>query len=292
MSTTTASTASPAAAPSSVDIRPVSFGRVLRAEWIKFWSLRSTYWAIGATLLAMVLVSLLMAVAARAVANNSENIEVEGIGLDGLMVIGVGYSMAQLVIAVLGVLMITGEYSTGMIRSSFAAVPSRIPVLAGKAILIALVSFVTGVVGVTLSYLLTMPMLANAGGAADLGDPDTLRMFWGTGLYLAAVGLFGLAVGGLLRHSAGAIATVVGVLLLLPSIFQLAMNALDWLRDLYPYLPTTAGERIVAIDSEAMDMSMMGFPPLLDPWAGLGVFAIYIVVAFVAAALLMRRRDA
>ena len=137
-----------------------------------------------------------------------------------------------------------------------------------------------------------MPLLANAGGAADLGDPDTLRMFWGTGLYLAGVGLFGLAVGALVRHSAGAIATVVGILLLLPSIFQLAMNFVDWLQDLYPYLPTTAGERIVAIDSPAMDMSGMGFPPLLDPWPGLGVFAIYIAIALLAAALLLRRRDA
>src|SRR5699024_6596974 len=146
----------------------------------------STYWAIGATLLAMVLVSLLMSVAARAVADSGD-FTPEGVGLDGTMVIGVSYSMAQLVIAVLGVLMMSGEYSTAMIRSSFAAVPARLPVLGAKAILITVISFAIGVLGVALSYLVTMPLLANAGGAADLGDPDTLRMFWGTGLYLAGV---------------------------------------------------------------------------------------------------------
>ncbi|MEE6281323.1 ABC transporter permease subunit [Georgenia sunbinii] len=273
--------------PAPVTVRPVSFPRVMRSEWLKFWSLRSTYWAIGATLVSMVLMALLMAFGLSQSAEAGFDA-----GLDATMVLGLTYSMAQLVIAVLGVLMISGEYSTGMIRSTLAAVPSRLPVLGAKAILIVVVSFVVGVIGVGLSYLVTAPMLSDVGGAADLGDPDVLRMFWGTGLYLAAVGLFGLAIGALLRHSAGAIATVLGILLLLPIIFQLAMGAVDFLQDFYPYLPTTAGERIIAIDSPGMEMAMQGIPPLLDPWAGLGVFAIYIAVALTAAAVLLRRRDA
>jgi len=275
------------AAPQGLTVRPVTFPRTLHSEWLKFWSLRSTYWAIGATIVAMVLMSLLMAVGLSQSAEAGFDA-----GLDSTMVIGLTYSMAQLVIAVLGVLMISGEYSTGMIRSTLTAVPARTPALVAKAIVIVVVSFVVGVVGVALSYLVTMPMLSGVGGAADVGDPDTLRMFWGSGLYLAAVGLFGLSIGALLRHSAGAIATVLGILLLLPIVVQLAMGALDWLADAYPYLPTTAGERIVAIDSPGMDMATMGLPALLDPWAGLGVFAIYIAVAFLAAALLLRRRDA
>ena len=271
----------------AVAVKPVTFPRVLTSEWLKFWSLRSTYWALGATLVAMVLISLLLAFGASQSADAGFDT-----GLDGVTVIGTTYIMAQLVVAVLGVLMITGEYSTGMIRSTFAAVPSRVPALVAKAIVIAVVAFVVGVVGVALSYVLTMPLLGDVGGAADLGDPDTLRMFWGTGLYLAAVGLFGLALGGLLRHSAGALATVLGILLLLPVIVQLAMSALEWLRDAYPYLPTTAGERIVAVDNPGMDMQTVGLPALLEPWAGLGVFAIYVAVALLAAAVLMRRRDA
>ncbi|WP_413451166.1 ABC transporter permease [Georgenia phoenicis] len=275
----------------TVAVRPVGPGRVLRSEWIKLWSLRSTYWTIALTLLAMVMLAVLMAFAAGAVA--SEGFSPDEVGLDGLAVLGTAYGMAQLVIAVLGVLVVTGEYSTGMIRSSLTAVPARVPVLAAKAVLVAVVSFVVGVLGVALAYVVTMPMLADAGGAADLGDPDTLRMFWGTGLYLAAVGLFGLAIGTLLRHSAGAIAVVVGVLLILPTVLQVAMNGLDWLRDIYPYLPTTAGERIITAGGPDATMSgMPGMPELLDPWVGYGVFMAYVVVALLAAAVLLRRRDA
>ncbi len=276
----------------TVAVRPVGLGRVLRSEWIKLWSLRSTYWTIALTLLAMVMLAVLMAFAAGAVASEG-SFAPDEVGLDGLTVLGTAYGMAQLVIAVLGVLVVTGEYSTGMIRSSLTAVPTRFPVLAAKAVLVAVVSFVVGVVGIALSYVLTMPMLADAGGAADLGDPGTLRMFWGTGLYLAGVGLFGLAIGTLVRHSAGAIAVVVGILLILPTVLQVAMNGLEWLRDIYPYLPTTAGERIIALGGPAEDMmGMPGMPALLDPWVGYGVFLAYVVVALLAAAVLLRRRDA
>src|SRR5699024_5985525 len=171
------------ASPPTVAIHPVSFPRIVRSEWIKFWSLRSTYWALAATLVAMVLMSLLMAVGASQAAQNPEF----GPGPDGAMVISLSYAMAQLAIAVLGVLMISGEYSTGMIRSTLTAVPARIPALAAKAVIITVVSFVVGVVGVMLSYVITAPMLGDAGGAADLGDPEVQRLIWGTGLYLAAV---------------------------------------------------------------------------------------------------------
>lgn len=274
-----------AVAPQPLTVRPVSFPRVLRSEWIKFWSLRSTYWTIFATLLAMVLMAVMMAVGLSQSAANGYDA-----GLDSTMVLGLSYAMAQLAIAVLGVLMISGEYSTGMIRSTLAAVPSRLPVLGAKALLIVVVSFVTGVLGVALSYLATLPILTDAGGGADLSDPVTQRMFWGTGLYLAVIGLLSLAVGALLRHSAGAIATVLGIMLVLPTVAQMAMGAIDWLRDIYPYLPTTAGERIVATD--AGDMAQASLPQLLEPWPGLGVLAIYAAVALIAAAVLLRRRDA
>ncbi|MEE6273109.1 ABC transporter permease subunit [Georgenia sp. MJ206] len=285
MSATTTSRR-PERSSSAVAVSPVSFPRVVRAEWIKLWSLRSTYWVIGATLLAMVLMALLMSFGASQAAQNPEF----GAGPDGTMVLGLSYSMAQLVVAVLGVLVISGEYSTGMIRSSFAAVPGRVSVLAAKALVIAVVSFVLGVVGVGLSYLVSIPLLADAGGAADLGDPDTQRMFWGTGLYLMAVALLALGVGALLRHSAGAIATVLGVLLVLPTVAQIAAAQLDWVADLYPYLPSTAGERIVAFDLGAM---AMGMPDnLLEPWAGFGVLMAYVAVVLVAATVFLRRRDA
>ncbi|MFC4554052.1 ABC transporter permease subunit [Georgenia faecalis] len=272
---------------SAVAVSPVSFPRVVRSEWIKLWSLRSTYWVIGATLVAMVAMSLLMTVAVNAVA---EEPELAGLGPEPITVLSLSYAMGQLVVAVLGVLVITGEYSTGMIRSSFAAVPTRVPVLAAKALVIAVVAFVLGVAGVGLSYVITAPMLADAGGAADLADPDTQRMFWGTGLYLMAVALFSLGVGALLRHSAGAIATVLGIFLVLPSVAQIVGSSVDWVYDALPYLPSAAGERILAVTGTATED--MGATNLLEPWTGYGVLAAYVVVLLLAATVLMRRRDA
>ncbi|MDD9206233.1 ABC transporter permease subunit [Georgenia sp. 10Sc9-8] len=280
MSTTTRTSPSQSRA---VQVGPVTFPRVVRAEWIKFWSLRSTYWNVAVTVLAMVAMALMMSAAA--------TVSVDGApaGPDGSVVIGLGYSFGQIVVAVLGALMITGEYSTGMIRSSLAAVPARVPVLVAKALIIAVVAFVLGVVGVALSYLVTYPILG-ADVAADLGDPEVLRIFWGSGLYMAGVGLLGLGIGALLRHSAGAIATVLGVLLLLSTIVQLLMMWSDTFTTVYPYLPSTAGEQIVTPDLGAM--SMPGMPEMLDPWVGFGVLMAYVVVTLTAAAVLLRRRDA
>lgn len=236
---TAAHTAAPAAT-SAVTAHPLSFPRVLHSEWIKLWSLRSTYWTMLATILAMVLIAVMLGAAS--------TFEEGAAGPDGQLAIGMGYSFAQVVVAVLGTLTITGEYATGMIRSTFAAVPRRIPVLAAKAVLVAGIGFALGVVGVALSYLTSYPLLGT-GGAADLSNPEVQRIFWGSGLYLAGVGLLGLGVGALLRHTAGAITVTLGVLLLLSTILQLLMMTTDSFTRVYPYLPATAGERIA--DPEA-----------------------------------------
>jgi ABC-2 type transport system permease protein len=209
---------------------PVTFPRVLHAEWIKLWSLRSTYWTVLATLAAMVLIASLMAVAATVAPPDS------GTAPDGTMAIGLGYSFAQVVVAMLGTLVVTGEHSTGQIRSTLAAVPRRVPVLAAKAVLIAALSFVLGVVGVALSFLVSYPLLGSA-AAADLSDPHVQRLFWGTGLYLAGVGLLGLGIGALLRHTAGAITATLGILLMLSTLVQLLMMTSDWFTRIYPYCP-------------------------------------------------------
>jgi len=217
--------------------------------------------------------------------------EAEMFGLDSTLVIGVSYAMAQLAIAVLGVLIITGEYSTGMIRSSFAAVPTRWPVLVSKAVVITLIAFVTGVVGVGLAYLVTAPMLGNIGGPASLTDPDTLQVFWGTGLYFVGVALLSLAIGALLRHTAGAVATSLGVFFLLPIIAQLVGAWIDFVARISPYLPPTAGEQIIMSPPEDPMMQGMGVT-MLSPWAGIGVLGLYVVVLFTLALVLLRRRDA
>lgn len=264
----------------SVAVEPVSFPRVLHSEWIKLWSLRSTYWTVLATLAAMVLIAVMLGVASM--------VEEGAAGPDGQMAIGMGYTFAQVVVAVLGVLTITGEYTTGMIRSTLAAVPTRLPALAAKAVLVAGVGFLLGVVGVALSYLASYPMLG-AEGAATLSDPEVQRIFWGSGLYLAGVGLFGLAIGAIIRHTAGAITLILGVLLMLSTMWQLLMMTSDWFTRSYPYLPSTAGERIA---SPEVTNAVADAPQALAPWTGFGVFMAYVAVTLLIAAVLLRRRDA
>lgn len=264
-----------------VPVQPVTFPRVLRSEWIKMWSLRSTYWTVLATLAAMVLIAVMLGVASR--------VEGAGVGPDGTMAIGMGYSFAQVVVAVLGVLVITGEYSTGMIRSTLAAVPTRLPALAAKAVLVAAVGFLLGVVGVAVSYVVSYPLLG-ADAAASLSDPDAQRIFWGSGLYLAGVGLLGLGVGAIVRHTAGAVTLILGVLLLLSTMWQLLMMTSDWFTRSYAYLPSTAGERIAA--PEVTGPAVADAPQVLAPWAGYGVFLVYVALTLVLAAVLLRRRDA
>jgi ABC-2 type transport system permease protein len=276
----TTHTVDPAGAAQAVAVKPVSFPRVLHAEWIKLWSLRSTYWTVLATLAAMVLIAVMLGVASL--------VEEGAVGPDGQMAIGMGYSFAQVVVAVLGVLTITGEYTTGMIRSTLAAVPTRLPALVAKAVLVAGVGFVLGVAGVVLSYLVSYPLLG-ADGAASLSDPEVQRIFWGSGLYLAGVGLLGLAVGAIIRHTAGAITLVLGVLLLLSTMWQLLMMTSDWFTRSYPYLPSTAGERIASPEVSSM---VADAPQALAPWTGYGVFMAYVAVTLLIAAVLLRRRDA
>lgn len=263
-----------------VEVRPVSFARVLHSEWIKLWSLRSTYWTVLGTLAAMVLIAVMLGLASL--------VEQGAAGPDGRMAIGMSYSFAQVVVAVLGVLTITGEYSTGMIRSTLAAVPTRLPVLAAKAVLVAGVGFLLGVLGVALSYLASYPMFG-ADGAAPLDEPAVQRIFWGSGLYLAGVALLGLAVGTIIRHTAGAITLILGVLLLLSTMWQLLMMTSEWFATSYAYLPSTAGERIAVPEATR---AVAGTPEMLTPWAGFTVFMIYVAIAFVIAVVLLRRRDA
>lgn len=260
----------------------VTFPRVLHSEWVKLVTLRSTYWTVGATLLVMVLIALLLGAASRAETTTGAP------GPDGEMAIGMGYSFAQVVVAVLGTLMITGEYATGMIRSTLVAVPRRLPALAAKALLITAVGFLLGVVGVALSYVVSLPLLGT-GAAADLGDPEVQRIFWGSGVYLAGVGLLGLGVGALLRHTAGAITVTLGVLLMLGTVMQLLMLASDVFRDIYPYLPATAGERIVMPAAGAPGGEG---PAMLGPWQGFAVFMAYVTATLGSAAALLVGRDA
>ncbi len=273
----------------------LGFGGVIASEWIKFRTVRSTVWTLAITLVVMVGLSLLVAFGVTN-AMDSSHLNPADAGLAGSEIVTLGYSFAQMTIAVLGVLSITGEYSTGMIRSTFAAVPRRLPALWAKALVLAVSTAVVSAVGIGLSYLVTEPMLSSHGLAVDLGDSTTQRVLIGCVLYLVAIALLGFALGAVLRHSAASIATVLGVTLLLPILVLVIGNWVSWVRDLGPYMPTTAGERIMststAVQAGPPGSGSAAGPTPLAPWTGLGLLAGYVVAVLTLAAVMLRRRDA
>lgn len=260
-----------------------TFAGVMRGEWVKLLSLRSTWWTLAATVALMTLVSLAAAMSLDAMADDP----VMGAAvadMHGAEVISGGFQIGMLTIAVLGALFITGEYSTGMIRSTFAAVPMRLPVLGAKAIALVILTVVVTVVGVAASYLVTTPQLAAYGLVPALDDPSTWRVLGGTTYFLVAAALFTLGVGTLLRSTAATVTVALTVLLLLPG--ALSFITLDWVETLVGYLPLPASSAFLT--AGATDVRGVG----LTAQGGLLVVAAYALIPMLAAAVSLRRRDA
>ncbi len=259
----------------------LTFGRVVAAEWVKFRTLRSTVWTLVVTVLLMVGIAVL---AAWGMTDGGAG----GGSAIGAFATTAGVNVAQLSVAVLGVLIITGEYTTGMVRSTFAAVPRRLPALAAKAIVLAVTVLVVGVVSVALAYVATLPFLSGTALEIDLAAGETLRVLGGTALYLTGIALLALAFGALIRHSAGALAAVLGLLLVVENVF--ALIPLTFFREVSPFLPATAGSQVMLPEELAGAMSSGGVD--LTPWQGYGVMLAWVAVVMVVAAVLLRRRDA
>jgi ABC-type transport system involved in multi-copper enzyme maturation permease subunit len=192
-----------------------------------------------------------------------------------------GVGLAQIILGILGVLAISGEDSSGMIRATLAAVPRRVPVLSAKAIVIGAVSLVAAVPG-TLAAFYVGQAIFGEGANASLSDAGVTQAVLGTGVYLAAIALLGLALGALLRHAAGAIGTLFALLLLAPNLLPLVLPD-SWATTIVPYLPSNAG---------AAFTSVVPADGLLSAGAGAAVLAGWIVVLLAAAAVLLKRRDA
>lgn len=269
--------------PSNIG-RQTWFARSVRAEWIKFWTVRSTVWTLVATVVVMVGISVLAAWGSTVEAVDP------GSSMNTAQLLSAGYQVAQLVVAVLGVLTITGEYSTGMIRSTLAAVPRRVNVLAAKVLVLSAVVLAVSVVSMALSYVATLPWQDELGAKLDLTDPETLRMTVGLPLYLMAIALFAFALGALLRHSAAALTAVIAMLLVVENVLMIIpLRAIELIS---PFLPSTAGRRVL-FDTEmltATDAVTAGTG--LAPWVGFGVLMVWVLALGAVAAVLLRRRDA
>ena len=284
MSATTATPTFTRSAPSSTG-RHTWFASTVRAEWIKFWTVRSTVWTLVATVAVMVGISVLAAWGSTIDAVDG------GSGpMNTAQLLSAGYQLAQLSVAVLGVLTISGEYSTGMIRSTLVAVPRRVPVLTAKALVLSGVVAGISVVSMALSYVATLPWQDELGATLELTDPETLRMTIGLPLYLVAIALFAFAIGTLLRHSAAALTAVIALLLVVENVLMIIpLRAVELLS---PFLPSTAGRRVL-FDTEMLTATdAMTKGAHLAPWLGYGVLLGWVLVLGALAAMMLRRRDA
>ncbi len=257
----------------------VTWRRVLRSEWIKLSSLRSTRITLAVSFVLMAGIGVLTA------AITAANWSSMGMGqratLDPATTVLSGYQFAQLAVGILGVLAISNEYSSGMIKATMTAVPTRLPVLWAKAGLFAAVTFVTMTAASLITFFVGADVLAGKHLDLSLSDPSMLRAVLGAGLYLAVIGLVGVALGFLLRSTAGAIASLVGILMLLPLLGTLAGS---WFKDhIAPYLPNNAGSAIMTTHQQANT---------LHPLAGLLVMCAWAALALAAAAYGLLRRDA
>lgn len=266
-----------------VDVRRTVAG-VLRGEWIKLLSLRSTWWVLGATVAVMTLVSFAAAMSLDVMAEDP--LTAPGLTqMHGAEIVSGGSQIGVVTIALLGALLITGEYSTGMIRSTLAAVPTRLPVLVAKAVALVATTVVVTVVSMAVSYLVTMPQLSRYDLVPALDDATTWQILGGTVYFLVAGALFALGVGTLLRSTAGTVTVALTVLLLLPGV--LGFITLDWVETLVRHLPLpAAGAFLTPGGTTALGGTE------LSAGAGIAVVAAYAVLPLVAGAVLLRRRDA
>ncbi|WP_456823175.1 ABC transporter permease subunit [Cellulomonas sp. P5_E12] len=267
----------------------LSFGHLVRGEWIKFWSVRSTIWTLAIFLIATVGLVVLISLAYV----NAPSPEQGGPpdASDALGPLSFAVTLGQLALAVLGALTITSEYTTGMIRSSLTAAPKRLPVLWSKAIVLIVAVFGAALVAVAAGTALQWLFFDSKGLSVDFSDPDMIRPLVGTAVYLATIALFSFALGALMRHSAAAIATVLGLLLVAPILF----SSIPWkpLTYMFPFLPGIAGQQLTQTDAQleaAAASSPIGAD--LTAWQGYGVLVIWVVVVLGVAAILLKKRDA
>ena len=254
------------------------FTNVVRAELAKLRTIRSTYWVLLVAFAANIGFAVLAAavIAPRLNPRDRAHVDVVQLALAGL-------HLSQIAFGVLGVLIITSEYSSGMIRTTLAAIPRRRSVLAAKALVFTGITLITSTLSTAAAYLAFQASLpAHTLTGTSLSDPGIARAVAGGGLYLTVLGLLGLGLGAVLRSSAAAIATLFGLLFVPPLLLNLLPDT--WKTTVGPYIPMEAGGQIyIAVRHEAAALS---------PWAGFGVFCLYAAAAVLAGIALIGRRDA
>jgi ABC-type transport system involved in multi-copper enzyme maturation permease subunit len=271
-------TAPPTTATESTPMGRVTQRRVALSEWTKLRSVRSTRWSLFATWLLIIGIGIL---ACTVFETRWTHLSLhERLDFHPLRASLVGVNFAQLALGVLGVLVITAEYSTGMIRATFSAVPKRLPVLWGKALVFGAVAFVVSLPAVFIVFFAGQAILSGQHIDIVISHPGVVRALFGAALFLTVMGLFGLGLGAIVRNTAAGIALLAGIVFVLPPIVGLLPSSVS--DSINPYLPSNAGGAVWTINPD---------PNTLAPWAGLALFAGYAALTIAIAAVLLNRRD-
>ena len=282
----TPDSAAPATPRPRQSYRPATFGDAMLSEWTKFRTVRASFWnlAVGAAL---------------------------GIGL-GILIswvsadhygtdVGVRFGwepanrslgsllLTQLVFCILGVMVVSGEYATGMMRTSLAAVPKRSRMLAAKTVVFSATAFVAGEAISFVTFFSGQAIISGRAPTANLGQPEVLRAVFGNGLYLAVLALTGLALAVIVRSAAAAIGIIVALLLVLPLVADAALPN-SWAEPVEQYWPTNAGARIGTVGHGLERFAVNGH--VMAPWTGFGVMLAFVAFLLAIAFVILERRDA
>ena len=278
----TASVSAPARPSPIVAGHPLDIGGLLTSEWTKIRSLRSSVAALSLLVVSTVgFTALFVGLTVHQWAD-VDPVQKLTYQLDPTrLILGAGFQLSQLAVCVLGVLVIANEYSSGTIRASLLAVPRRTPMLIAKAVVFAVVVFVVGEVAAFGAFAVGAPILRSKVHVA-IGDPGVLKAIVGAGLYGAVLGVFAIAIGAIVRHTAGGITGIIAFVLVLAPLTQLIPGSVG--DHIHAYLPTSAGQLMVN--------ARQGPDDLLTPWQGFGVMCLWTVALMLVANFLLRRRDA
>jgi hypothetical protein len=255
---------------------------VIRSEWLKIRTVRSTFWTLAVVVAVMVGLGVLISWAQVATWDQLSESERQANPVDGTGTSLAGLLFGQLAMVVLGVLAITSEYSTGGIRSTLVAVPRRTRVVVAKVVVVGAITLVVGTVASFLAFFAGQAVLATKDFNDSLGDDQVLRAVFGAGLYLAACALFGLGIGLVIRSTGGGITIAVAALFVVPPLTLLIPGR--WGDEVQKYVTSNAGQAVA-------DTAASGPTDRLGPWAGYLVFTLWWVGLVAIGTWLLKRRD-
>jgi ABC-2 type transport system permease protein len=256
----------------------VTQARVMKSEWTKLRTQPGALWS----LLSAVILVIAFGIGYSLLREARPPHGAAAASFDPVSVSLAGVQLAQVAAGVLGVLLITSEYATGLIRTTLAAVPRRLPTLWGKAVVLAAAVVAVSLPAAVAVVLAGQSILGREHLSVSIGDPGVARAVIGSALYLAVAGLLGLALGALLRSTAGGIAALFGLLFAVPILVGFLPGTLS--DEIGKYLPGAAGLAVTTVHQDPATS--------LAPWTGLGVFCAYTAVLLGFAAVRMRRGDA